>query len=70
MATMIKLYTQKLLGPGGAYDRGAIMAKAHREMKARRRRGEASSFGACLEYAWRVARDQRAARTSEMRRAA
>ncbi len=42
-----------------AYDRRAIMAKAHREYAASRRRGDGLTFGYWLAYAWRVARDRR-----------
>ena len=42
-----------------AYDRRAIMRKAHREYAASCRRGDGLTFGYWLAYAWRVARDQR-----------
>ena len=42
-----------------AYDRRAIMRKAHRVYAASCRRGDGLTFGYWLAYAWRVARDQR-----------
>jgi|GEM_PF-6262247 len=42
-----------------AYDRHAIMRKAHREYAASCRRGDGLTFGYWLAYAWRVARDRR-----------
>lgn len=42
-----------------AYDRRAIMRKAHREYAASCRRGDGLTFGYWLAYAWRVARDRR-----------
>lgn len=49
-----------LLRATGAYDRRAIMALAHAELAVARRRGEALAWGACLAWAWRAARKQRA----------
>jgi hypothetical protein len=49
-----------LLTPDGAYDRKAIMAKAHSEFWCRRRFGDVEfDWSAALAYAWRVARGQR-----------
>ena len=42
-----------------AYDRRAIMSKAHREYAASCHRGDGLTFGYWLAYAWRVARDRR-----------
>ncbi len=48
-----------LLTTSGAYDRRAIMRKAHREYQAARGRGDNRPFGYWLAYAWRVAKDRR-----------
>ncbi len=41
------------------HGRSAIMAKAHRDYRAARRRGDDRSFGHWLAYAWRVAKGRR-----------
>jgi hypothetical protein len=51
----------RLIRPSGCYDRRAIMALAHAALAAARRRGDALDWGACLAWAWRAARKQRAA---------
>jgi hypothetical protein len=48
-----------LLTPAGAYDRGAIMSKAHAEFRSAKRRGQPWSFARCLGFAWAIAREQR-----------
>jgi hypothetical protein len=48
-----------LLTPTGAYDRSAIMSKAHAEFRAAKRRGDNRPFGYWLAYAWRLAKDRR-----------
>ena len=43
----------------GGYDRRLIMAKAHAEFRAAKRRGRPWSFARCLTFAWAIAREQR-----------
>ncbi len=50
-----------LIREDGSFDRAAIMAKAHREYRSARMRGDGRSFAYWLSYSWRVARDRRAA---------
>jgi hypothetical protein len=49
-----------LLTGAGRYDRRAIMRKAHAEFRASMRRGRPWTFARCLQFAWAVARGQRA----------
>lgn len=43
----------------GRHDQSAIMAKAHRDFRAARRRGDKRPFGYWLAYSWRAAEDRR-----------
>ncbi len=50
-----------LVYDNGAFNRAAIMAKAHHEFRLARMRGDGRGFGHWLSYAWRVAKSRRAA---------
>ncbi len=49
-----------LIDETGAFDRRAIMCKAHHEYRLARMRGDGRPFGYWLAYAWRVAKSRRA----------
>ncbi len=50
-----------LIDNKGAFNRRAIMAKAHHDFRMARMRGDGRGIGHWLSYAWRVAKSRRAA---------